>query len=325
MGKSRKSMGGGGTESPEPQETEEVQKFTDEQWANVSTPEEIAELIGWEVEVTRNKSGKVTSMKFHDPETNMDVEFNNLTGNNAKHFFDMENKGRSAPNDKLTQKWAKYGLEFDRKNIRDVIRTIQELPMDNKKATPALIFDNKITPDSRYIVYGTHQYAHYEGFGHSVRIYGSSFFKNKKTGIGSGHSLERTIRHETNHAVDYMSSPNPNSDDYHGSGISSNPKFLKIINKIGGLEKGNAITNNVSGYTTHDPKFRKECWADAKSIVQTKDAGGGDEYVQLGNGNVITVNQWCEKYSELVDVVRELDSSSTGYNKPSSFNKPLMI
>ncbi len=324
MGHNSSTSGGASDTDDNKEQSDSVEDihYSDEEWENVSTPEEIAEMIGWEADVTRNKSGNIVAVKFHDPISNMEVEFNSLNSNNAKHLFDMENLGREAPDDDLTTLLKSVDLELERRNFRDVVRIIQEMDMDQKMATPLLYFDNNILSAKAY---GYHSCLSSNQYGHMVTICGMAFLKNSKE---TGHSLERTIDHEMNHAVDYMSSHYKNSSNLVGSGLSSKQNFVKEIERIGSGKK--AITENVSVYSKKkdkelfDMRFRTESYADTKSIVNMKKRGRGNEYIKQGDGTTITVNEFCDKYPDLVKIVENLSVSPKDYGANKDYNFPLL-
>ncbi len=303
MGKSRRRRGsdGGSGEPQEPQEPQE-QTITDEQWQQVHTAEEIAELTGWEF--TKTKSG---SYEFYDKEHDMLLVIKNTMLSN--HFINAKSDGKSVS--------SKYS-DAQSQNLNDIARMVYELPEANKNATPAIIFRNNYKTG----ILGQHMalgdFWGDEVPGHAVIINSSSFNK-----YHVGHSIRRTLLHETNHSADYMRGTGgaPVKSREH-NGISSKQSFRDAINadvKNNGIK---GISANSGQYDYGSNTYFSECWADSASIVQLKQMGYTNEKVQLYNGDVITVNEWVDRHPNAYkETVKELDTHySTSFEKDASYN-----
>jgi len=122
--------------------------------------------------------------------------------------------------------------------------------------------------------------------------------------------------------VDYMSSTHENGSKLSGSGLSSDPRFVDAITRIGSGK--NAITENAGSYkpsqSDFDMRFRTESFADAKSIVDMRNRGHGNEYVTTGSGEAVTVNEWCSRYKDVVDIVENSSASSGDYGVNKYYN-----
>ena len=183
MGKSRRRRGsdGGSGEPQEPQEPQE-QTITDEQWQQVHTAEEIAELTGWEF--TKTKNG---SYKFYDRDHDMLLVIKNTMLSN--HFINAKSDGKPVS--------SKYP-DAQSQNLNDIARMVYELPEANKNATPAIIFRNNYKTQTLGVHTSLRDYQGNPYPGHAVVINSSSFNNIE------GHSIRRTLLHETYHASDYM-------------------------------------------------------------------------------------------------------------------------
>ena len=301
MGKSRRRRGsdGGSGEPQEPQEPQE-QTITDEQWQEARTPEKIAELTGWEF--TKTKNG---SYEFYDREHDMLLVIKNTMLSN--HFINANSDGKPVSN--------KYP-DAQSQNLNDIARMVYELPEANKNATPAIIFKNNFKSDKLGVHSALKDYWGNPYPGHVVVI-NSASFKNHE-----GHSIRRTLLHETNHAADFMRGPtgaNVNSREYNG--ISSKQSFRDAIN-MDVAKTGSKVTMNSGGYATGSDIYYTESWADSASIVQLKQMGYTNERVTLGNGETITVNEWVDRYPNVYkSTAKELETHySTPFEKDASYN-----
>lgn len=301
MGKSRSSIGRE-TGIGETQPTE-AQKFTDEEWNNVSTPEEIAELTGWEF--TKTARG---SYQFYDREHDMTLFIDKTMFTNG--FINANSDGSN----NLKSKYS----DATPKDLRDIARYVQELPDNNKDATPIIIFRNQYKTNNL----GTHtlQYSTWNGEyveGHNV-IINSVSFRNL-----NGHSLRRTLFHETSHSLDYMMGSGTNKRYSDSHGISSKQSYRDIINTDVRNAGVKGISMNSGHYQYKDMgTYYKECFADAASIVQLKELGYTNEKVTLSNGNTISVNEWINKFPNVYKATKdELSSATTSnFQKPSNYN-----
>ena len=302
MGKSRRRRGSGGG-SGEPQEPQEPQEqtITDEQWQEVHTAEEIAELTGWEF--TKTKGG---SYEFYDKEHDMLLVIKNTMLSN--HFINAKSDGKPVS--------SKYS-SAQSQDLRDIARMVYELPEANKNATPAIIFRNNYKTHNLGVHTSLKDYWGNPVPGHAVVINSSSFKNN------TGHSIRRTLLHETNHASDYMrgtTGANTNSAEHNG--ISSKQSYRDAVKadvKVNGI---NGITMNSGGYNPHSNVYYSECWADSASIVQLKQMGYTNERVSLSNGETITVNEWVDRHPNTYKAtVKELETHySTSFEKDKSYN-----
>ena len=288
MGKNRKSSGGTGDTGNEPTTSDEM--FTDEQWENVHTAEEIAELTGWEF--TKTQRG---SYKFYDREHDLTLFIDKTMLTNG--FINADSDGGNHLK-------SNYG-SAQPQDLRDIARMVHELPDKNKEATPLILFRNNF----KTRILGEH--VHHSDFwdkiipGHEVVINSSSF----KSVIG--HSLRRTLLHETYHAEDYMRGTGSKSYDSDAFGISNKQSFRNAIDLDVQNYGSKGISTNSGGYARGSVSYYKECWADAASVVQLKRMGYSNEKIKLRNGVLVTVDDWIKTYPNTYkSVSNELDNNA---------------
>ena len=304
MGKSRRgSNGGGDGGQPEPTPTPVEQSITDEQWQNAKTAEQLAELTGWEFTETQRGS-----YKFYDAEHDMTLFIDKTMLTNK--FIDKNSTGNLTVN----QDRFKGGIS---QNLNDIVKAVYELPEDNKYGTPAIIFRNRFATNTLgssggYIDRFTSELLN----GHAVYI-NSSCFKN-----GDGHSIRRTLLHESYHSLDRMMSSGMTA--YTQMGISTKQSYHNAIKAD--LEKNGL--RSVS-WNSSNPRYKKygyiyyaECWADAASVVKLKQMGYTNEKIRLPNKKIVTVDQWIDIFPETYKAtVQEINHATrNNFQKPAEYN-----
>ena len=303
MGNNSKE-GSGGTDNGNPTQNDN-QYFTDDEWDSVSTPEEIAELTGWEF--TKTKRG---SYQFYDAEHDLTLFIDKTMLSNG--FINAKSDGKN----NVKVNGNEYGTP-EAKDLRDIVRYVHELPEDNKNATPAIIFQNHFKTSNLGLHRTTYNTLTGESVeGHVVVINSSSFRSNV------GHSIRRTLLHETDHAIDFMKGTDTRHGDDHLFGISSKQSFRDAINSDVLKNGFKGVSQNSGQYKKGSERYYRECWADAASVVQMKELGYGNERIKLHNGVVVSVNDWIKMHPNTYEATRrELSSSDiSNYGKSSDYN-----
>lgn len=296
MGKNRSSGGTSGGVSS-------TLSFTDEQWESAKTAEQLAELTGWTF--TKTERG---SYEFYDAEHDLTLFIDKTMLSNG--FIDKNSNGKS-----VKKNYADMGASSQ--NLNDIVRAVYELPSVNKDATPIIVFRNNFkTSFLGYHENSVNGWTEEYRNGHVVVINSSSFKRN------TGHSIRRTLLHETNHANDFMRGMGNHYKQFDSMGISTKPSFRSAIDldvKNNGI---NGITKNSGEYTSGSLTYYKECWADAASIVQMKQLGYGSEKIQLHNNKVVSVDDWIEQHPNTYQAtVHELELGElSSFSRGSEYN-----
>lgn len=293
MGKNRSSAGRQGVNP--------TSSLTQEQWESAKTAEQLAELTGW----TFSKTSR-GSFKFYDSENDMMLFIDKTMLSN--HFINQNSDDAQNVNKKYAGAVAQ--------NLRDIVRMVYELPSENKRATPTILFRNQFATTNL----GQHGVAYNrfdgEATGDHIVIINSASFKNIP-----GHSIRRTLLHETYHSADFMMGKATNYYDSDTYGISVKDSFRSAVKTDAANVGVKGVSMNSGGYGVGSSTYYKECWADAASVVKLKQMGYSNESIKLYNGRTVTVDQWIDTYPNVYEVTaNEINSISSGnFGKSAMF------
>ena len=272
------TRGSGGSPPLPPMEEEgggdEEGGLTDEDWEKVTTPQEICDLLGYELKIEKNN--------YYITDTENGVEIHippyYVTGKGRK-YLDMNSTGEQSP--------ELIGNFNETYSLKEVMRIYHEMPDKLKQGAQKVDFKQ-----SEGSVLGRHVWAGSNS--HKVVINASAFKKRD-----GENPLRHTLYHEFAHGLDYRI-----GDDSYG--LSNSKEFLEIARHTGGTTYSNSYSQKTDTYYA-------ETLAEGVGIVGAYRVDPNFK-VRVGPKNdskLITAKEWMEdsRNQELIQYSKKVLST----------------